>query len=48
MAFHLLFPEEASRRMIIVTFLAILELVKMKLVRLFQPAAFETIRVSLV
>ena len=48
MAFHLLFPEGASRRMIIVTFLAILELVKMKLVRLFQPAAFETIRVSLV
>jgi segregation and condensation protein A len=47
MAFHLLFPEGASRRMIIVTFLAILELVKMKLVRLFQPAAFETIRVSL-
>jgi segregation and condensation protein A len=47
MAFHLLFPEGASRRMIIVTFLATLELVKMKLVRLFQPAAFETIRVSL-
>jgi len=46
MAFHLLFPEEASRRMIIVTFLAILELVKMKLVRIFQQAPFETIRVS--
>lgn len=46
MAFHLLFPEQASRRMIIVTFLAILELVKMKLVRIFQPAPFETIRLS--
>jgi chromatin segregation and condensation protein Rec8/ScpA/Scc1 (kleisin family) len=48
MAFHLLFPEGASRRMIIVTFLSILELVKMKLLRVFQPSAFETIRVSLI
>jgi len=46
MAFHLLFPEQASRRVIIVTFLAILELVKMKLVRIFQAAPFETIRLS--
>lgn len=46
MAFHLLFPEQASRRVIIVTFLAILELVKMKWVRIFQPAPFETIRIS--
>lgn len=46
MAFHFLFPEQASRRVIIVTFLAILELVKMKLVRIFQPAPFETIRLS--
>lgn len=46
MAFHLLFPEQASRRVMIVTFLAILELVKMKLVRIFQPAPFETIRIS--
>ena len=46
MAFHLLFPEEASRRVIIITFLAILELVKMKLVRIFQLAPFETIRIS--
>jgi len=45
-AFHLLFPEEASRRVIVITFLAILELVKMKLVRIFQPAPFETIRIS--
>ena len=45
-AFHLLFPEQASRRLIIVTFLAILELVKTKLVRIFQPAPFETIRIS--
>jgi len=45
-AFHHLFPEQASRRVIIVTFLAILELVKMKLVRIFQSAFFETIRVS--
>ena len=46
MAFHTLFPEQASRRMIVVTFLAILELVKMKAVRIFQAAPFETIRVS--
>jgi segregation and condensation protein A len=45
-AFHTLFPEQASRRMIVVTFLAILELVKMKAVRIFQAAPFETIRVS--
>ncbi len=47
MAFHLLFPEQASRRMIIITFLAVLELVKMKLIRIFQLAPFETIRLSL-
>ena len=46
MAFHLLFPEQSSRRVIIVTFLAILELVKMKLIRIFQVAPFETIRIS--
>jgi segregation and condensation protein A len=46
MSFHLLFPEQASRRVIIITFLAILELVKMKLVRIFQPVLFETIRIS--
>jgi len=45
-AFHLLFPEQTTRRLIIITFLAILELVKMKLIRIFQPAPFETIRVS--
>jgi len=45
-AFHLLFPEQASRRVIIVTFLAILELVKGKFIRIFQLAPFETIRIS--
>jgi segregation and condensation protein A len=45
-AFHHLFPEQTSRRLIIVTFLAILELVKTKLVRIFQLAPFETIRIS--
>jgi segregation and condensation protein A len=45
-AFHLLFPEQAPLRLVIVTFLAILELVKMKRVRIFQMAPFETIRVS--
>jgi len=45
-AFHLLFPEQAPRRVIIVTLLAILELVKMKRIRLFQLAPFETIRIS--
>jgi len=43
MAFHTFFPEEASRRVIVVTFLAILELVKMKAIRIFQAAPFETI-----
>ncbi len=46
MAFHLFFPGGASRRLIIVTFLAILELVKSKLIRIFQAFPFETIRVS--
>jgi segregation and condensation protein A len=46
MAFHLLFPEQVTRRIVVVTFLAILELVKMKLIRIFQATPFETIRVS--
>lgn len=46
MAFHTFFPEGSSRRVIVVTFLAILELVKMKAVRIFQAAPFETIRIS--
>jgi segregation and condensation protein A len=45
-AFHLLFPEQPPLRLVVVTFLAILELVKMKRVRIFQMAPFETIRVS--
>jgi len=45
-AFHLLFPAEAPRRALVVTFLAILELVKMSRIRLFQLAPFETIRIS--
>jgi len=48
MAFHTLFPDLSSRRIIVVTFLAILELVKMKAIRVFQASAFEPIRVSLV
>jgi segregation and condensation protein A len=44
LAFHRLFPEQASRRMIVITFLAILELVKMKMVRIFQASPFEIIR----
>jgi len=47
MAFHTLVPETASRRMIVVTFLAILELVKVKAIRIFQISPFETIRISL-
>lgn len=47
-AFHLLFPEQTSPRVIVVTFLAILELVKMKRVRIFQMAPFATIRISLI
>jgi segregation and condensation protein A len=46
MAFHRLFPEQASRRVIVITLLAILELVKMKRIRIFQLAPFDTIRVS--
>jgi segregation and condensation protein A len=45
-AFYRLFPEDAPRPVIVVTLLAILELVKMKLIRVFQMAPFETIRVS--
>jgi segregation and condensation protein A len=45
-AFHSLFGEQVSRRMIVVTFLAILELVKMKQIRIFQMGPFETIRLS--
>jgi len=44
--FHLLFDEQASRRVIVITFLAVLELVKMKWIRVFQAAPFETIRIS--
>lgn len=44
--FHLLFPEEAPRRVIVITFLAILELVKARWIRVFQAAPFETIRIS--
>ncbi|MBM4347694.1 MAG: segregation/condensation protein A [Deltaproteobacteria bacterium] len=44
--FHILFPEQASRRVIVITFLAILELVKTKWIRVFQAAPFETIRIS--
>lgn len=44
--FHLLFPQGASRRVIIITFLAVLELVKARWIRVFQAAPFETIRVT--
>jgi len=46
MAFHLLFSEQAPPRLIVVTLLAILELVKMRRVRIFQASLFETIRIS--
>lgn len=46
LAFHLLFAEGASRREVVITFLAILELVKTKWIRVFQAAPFETIRIS--
>ncbi len=46
MAFHRLFSEESPRRIVVITLLAILELVKMKRIRIFQMAPFETIRVS--
>jgi segregation and condensation protein A len=45
-AFYRLFPEQSPRKVIVVTLLAILELVKMKLVRVFQMAPFEMIRIS--
>ena len=45
-AFHHLFSEQVSRRVVIVTLLAILELVKMKRIRIFQLTPFETIRLS--
>jgi len=45
-AFHRLFPEQASRQVVVITLLAILELVKMRRIRIFQLAPFETIRIS--
>ncbi len=45
-AFHRLFPEQSGRQIIVVTLLAVLELVKMKRIRVFQMALFETIRIS--
>jgi segregation and condensation protein A len=45
-AFHTLFSEQAPRRILVVTLLALLELVKMKRIRIFQVSHFETIRVS--
>ena len=48
MTFTLLFPEESSRRVIVVTFLAILEMVKVRRIHIFQTLPFETIRVSLI
>ena len=45
-AFHTLFPEGASRGVIVIIFLAILELVKEKAIRIFQAAPFETIRIA--
>jgi len=48
MAFHRLFPDHPPRRIVVITLLAILELVKMKRIRIFQLAAFDTIRISLV
>ena len=46
MAFHRLFPDHPPRRIVVITLLAILELVKMKRIRIFQLAAFDTIRIS--
>jgi segregation and condensation protein A len=46
LAFHRLFPDQTSRKMIVITFLAVLELVKMRMVRVFQSSLFETIRLS--
>jgi segregation and condensation protein A len=46
-AFHHLFHENVTRPVVVVTFLAILEMVKTKLVRVFQMAPFDTIRISL-
>lgn len=46
LAFHNLIPEGSSLRFVIVTFLAILEMVKMGLIRIFQATVFETIRIS--
>ena len=46
-AFHHLFAGNVTRPVVVVTFLAILEMVKTKLVRVFQMAPFDTIRISL-
>ena len=46
LTFQALFDKASSRALIIVTFLALLELVRMKLVRLYQGDLFSPIRVS--
>ena len=48
LAFGLLFREGASRLEIIVTFLALLELIKQRRIRARQPQAFAEIEVMLV
>ncbi len=40
-----LFPDQASRPELIVTFLALLEMIRLKLVRIYQAGAFDDIRV---
>jgi len=44
--FHLLFPTSYSKYMLIVTFLALLELVKMKKVYIYQHKLFGSIRIT--
>jgi segregation and condensation protein A len=45
--FHTLFPPEAPKREVIATFLALLELVRLKTVRAFQSERFGAIRLTL-
>ncbi len=47
-AFEKLFIETPSREMMLVTFLSILELVRMQLIHAYQSAAFETVQLKVV
>ena len=45
LSFDELFSSQSPRREIVLTFLAILELLRLRMIRIYQPAPYETIRI---